>query len=79
MNVFCMKSYLDRNEWKSHFGSTQFVPAYITTFNAGRSFTVELIPDLHELGYLIEPFGKDAFIIQGTPADVEQGNEKASH
>ena len=37
----------------------------------------ELIHDLHELGYLIEPFGKDAFIIQGTPADVEQGNEKA--
>lgn len=37
---------------------------------------LELVPDLHELGYLIEPFGKDAFIIQGTPADVEQGNEK---
>ncbi|MBS1596686.1 MAG: DNA mismatch repair endonuclease MutL [Bacteroidetes bacterium] len=36
----------------------------------------ELIPDLHQLGYLIEQFGKDAFIIQGTPADVEQGNEK---
>ena len=37
----------------------------------------ELINDLHELGYLIEPFGKDSFIIQGTPADIEQGNEKA--
>jgi len=36
----------------------------------------DLIPDLHELGYLVEPFGKDAFIIQGTPADIEQGNEK---
>lgn len=36
----------------------------------------ELLEDLSHLGYLIEPFGKDAFIIQGTPADVEQGNEK---
>ena len=36
----------------------------------------ELIPDLHQLGYLIEPFGNNAFIIQGTPADVVQGDEK---
>jgi DNA mismatch repair protein MutL len=32
--------------------------------------------DLHQLGYVIEPFGKNSFVIQGTPADVEQGNEK---
>ncbi|MBN8666605.1 MAG: DNA mismatch repair endonuclease MutL [Chitinophagales bacterium] len=36
----------------------------------------ELIPDLLVLGYSIEPFGKNSFVIQGTPADVEQGNEK---
>ncbi|MBI1782498.1 MAG: DNA mismatch repair endonuclease MutL [Sphingobacteriales bacterium] len=38
----------------------------------------ELIGDLNQLGYLIEPFGNNAFVIQGTPADVEQGNEKAA-
>ncbi len=36
----------------------------------------ELIADLHELGYMIEPFGKNTFVIQGTPADIEAGNEK---
>ena len=36
----------------------------------------ELLPDLTMLGYEIELFGKDTFVIQGTPADVEQGNEK---
>ncbi|HMG68704.1 MAG TPA: DNA mismatch repair endonuclease MutL [Chitinophagaceae bacterium] len=36
----------------------------------------ELTGDLHQLGYMIEPFGKNTFVIQGTPADVEQGNEK---
>ena len=36
----------------------------------------ELLPDLHQLGYTIEPFGKSAFVIQGTPADFESGNEK---
>ncbi len=36
----------------------------------------ELLPDLNHLGYLLEPFGNNTFVIQGTPADVEQGNEK---
>jgi DNA mismatch repair protein MutL len=33
--------------------------------------------DLHQFGYIIEHFGKNTFVIQGTPADVEQGNERA--
>lgn len=36
----------------------------------------ELTDDLNLLGYLIEPFGNHTFVIQGTPADLEQGNEK---
>jgi DNA mismatch repair protein MutL len=36
----------------------------------------EIITDLQQLGYTIEPFGKNTFVIQGTPADVEAGNEK---
>jgi len=36
----------------------------------------EVLTDLSQLGYLIEPFGKNSFVIQGTPADVLQGNEK---
>ncbi|MET0638291.1 MAG: DNA mismatch repair endonuclease MutL [Chitinophagaceae bacterium] len=36
----------------------------------------ELLPDLRQLGYIVEPFGRQSFVIQGTPADVEAGNEK---
>jgi DNA mismatch repair protein MutL len=36
----------------------------------------ELTADLNQLGYHIEPFGNNAFVIQGTPADVSTGNEK---
>jgi len=36
----------------------------------------ELLPDLQHLGYAIEPFGKNSFVIQGTPADVTSGAEK---
>ena len=38
----------------------------------------ELLPDLSHLGYLLEPFGNNTFVIQGTPADVDQGNEKTA-
>lgn len=38
----------------------------------------ELTEEFRILGYEIEAFGKNTFIIQGIPADVQQGNEKAS-
>ena len=36
----------------------------------------ELLPELQSLGYQVEAFGKDSFIIQGVPADILKGNEK---
>jgi len=36
----------------------------------------EIIEDLSIIGYEIEPFGQNSFIIQGIPADVISGNEK---
>ena len=36
----------------------------------------ELMEDLQQLGYGIEPFGKNTFVVRGTPADIEHGNEK---
>lgn len=38
----------------------------------------DLLPEISALGYEIEPFGTNTFVIQGTPADVAQGNEKHS-
>ena len=37
----------------------------------------ELLPDLQQLGYCIEPFGKNTFVLQSIPADMESGNEAA--
>lgn len=36
----------------------------------------ELLPDLHLIGYQIEKDETGEYLIQGTPADVTQGNEK---
>jgi len=38
----------------------------------------ELLPDLNLLGYQVEPFGNNTFVIQGSPADVKDGNEKVT-
>ncbi len=53
-------------------------PATIELTPADAVLLTELLDDLKELGYQIESFGKHTFIIQGTPADVGQGNEKAT-
>ncbi|GAA4314893.1 DNA mismatch repair endonuclease MutL [Compostibacter hankyongensis] len=36
----------------------------------------DMLPDLRQLGYDIAPFGGQAFIIQGIPADMDPGNEQ---
>jgi DNA mismatch repair protein MutL len=51
-------------------------PATIELAPADAVVLEELSADLQQLGYLIEPFGKNTFVIQGTPADTEPGHEK---
>ncbi len=51
-------------------------PSTIELTPADAMILEELMNDLQELGYMIEPFGKNTFVIQGTPADLEAGNEK---
>lgn len=51
-------------------------PSTLELSPADAAVLEELLADLQQLGYLIEPFGKNTFVIQGTPADVEAGNEK---
>jgi DNA mismatch repair protein MutL len=51
-------------------------PATLELVPADAVLLGELTNELLQLGYIIEPFGKNTFVIQGTPADVEPGNEK---
>lgn len=51
-------------------------PISISCTPADAVLVNDLLPDLLQLGYALEPFGANSFVIQGTPADVEQGNEK---
>ncbi len=53
-------------------------PVTLTLAPADAVLLHELLPHLQQLGYQVEVFGKDSFIVQGTPADVLQGNEKGA-
>jgi DNA mismatch repair protein MutL len=37
-----------------------------------------MLADLQTIGFEVEPFGNNSFVIQGIPADVLPGNEKHS-
>ncbi len=51
-------------------------PSTVELSSADAVLLNELLPDLKALGYQLEPFGNNTFVIQGTPADISQGNEK---
>lgn len=51
-------------------------PVTMQLSSADAALLGELADDLQQLGYSVEPFGKNTFVIQGTPADVATGNEK---
>jgi DNA mismatch repair protein MutL len=53
-------------------------PVTIELHAADAVLLKELLPDMNHLGYQLEPFGNNTFVIQGTPADVSQGNEKTA-
>ncbi len=53
-------------------------PATLQLSAADAVLLSELLPELHALGYHLEPFGQNSFVIQGTPADIAQGSEKTN-
>ncbi|WP_460759893.1 DNA mismatch repair endonuclease MutL [Niabella terrae] len=55
--------------------STMF-PVTIDLIPADAGLLQELLPYFGQLGYLIEPAGGHRYLIQGTPADLEPGDEK---
>jgi DNA mismatch repair protein MutL len=53
-------------------------PATLETTPSDAVLISDLLGEFHLLGYQVEPFGKNTFVIQGIPGDVAEGNEKAS-
>lgn len=67
---------INASEGKAISSQRSLFPVTLELAPADGAILEELMPDLEKLGYLVEPFGKHSFVIQGIPADVEAGNEK---
>ncbi|MEN9696867.1 MAG: mismatch repair endonuclease MutL [Bacteroidota bacterium] len=59
-----------------HATQKSLFPVVLELSAADAVLLAEVIEDLAVIGYEIEPFGQNSFIIQGIPADVISGNEK---
>ncbi|MDI1323755.1 MAG: DNA mismatch repair endonuclease MutL [Algoriphagus sp.] len=40
------------------------------------ALVIDILPELHSLGFMVSEFGKDTVLIQGVPADIQVKNEK---
>lgn len=68
--------YLRRLERKKHDSQRQLFPQNLE-LNAGDAEILrEILPDINNLGFDIQEFGKTAFVIHGFPSDILQGDEK---
>ncbi|HEY0680049.1 MAG TPA: DNA mismatch repair protein MutL, partial [Chitinophagaceae bacterium] len=68
--------YIHAMEGQAISTQQSLFPVTLTLAPADAVLLQELLPHLQQLGYQVEVFGKDSFIVQGVPADVLQGNEK---
>lgn len=53
-------------------------PQTLQLLPADATLVSEMLPDLRTLGYDLEPFGNHTFVLRGTPADMQSGNEQAN-
>lgn len=51
-------------------------PVTLALTAADAALLHDMLSDLLQIGYVVEPFGNNSFVIQGCPADVIVGNEK---
>ena len=61
---------------QAHATQKSLFPVVLELSASDTALLEEIIPDLAMIGYELENFGPNSFVIQGIPADVDAGNEK---
>lgn len=68
------EQYLARMEQKRSLTQQQLFPETVKLSASDAELVTELLPEISLLGFLIEPFGPNTFIVNGTPADFPDEN-----
>ncbi|MBK6345430.1 MAG: DNA mismatch repair endonuclease MutL [Bacteroidales bacterium] len=66
--------FLDRIEQKKGMAQQQLFPQTVKLSAPDTELVNELLGEISLLGFIIEPFGQNTFIINGTPADLPDEN-----
>ncbi len=51
-------------------------PPVLNLGSSDFALVMDLMPELHSLGFMVSEFGKDSILVQGVPADIQIKNEK---
>jgi DNA mismatch repair protein MutL len=72
------EKYTAQSHSKQPATQKSLFPITLSLATADAILLEDLLPEIIAIGYQIEPFGNNTFIIQGIPADITAGNEKHS-
>lgn len=61
---------------RKHDTQRQLFPQNLDLNTADAQILKEILPDINNLGFDIQEFGKNSFVIHGFPGDILHGNEK---
>ena len=70
------EKYLSQLHNKKHHTQQQLFPQSLTLSGADAAILLALLNDINNLGFDIQPFGKETFVIHGVPVEFENGNEQ---
>lgn len=70
------EKYLGRLQGKKHHSQQQLFPQSIHLSGNDAAILTELLPEMNQLGFDIQNFGNNAFVIHGVPAEFETINEQ---
>ena len=68
------EQYLDQLSGSSQASQQQLFPYNINLSPGDAEIIKSLIPDLFKLGFLLEPFGGNGFVVNGIPANLTETN-----
>ncbi|MBK6729655.1 MAG: DNA mismatch repair endonuclease MutL [Bacteroidetes bacterium] len=70
------EKYLTQLSNKKHITQQQLFPATLHTSVTDAAILNDILEDINCLGFDIQPFGKDTFVIHGVPPELTDTNEK---
>ena len=68
------EKYIHQLQQKKHHSQQQLFPQSLQVTGSDHAVLSALLPDLQNMGFDIQPFGKDTFVVHGIPVEFESSD-----